>query len=270
MILTVIKLKEYHNFRITNRKIMFNFLKKKNALDSFTPEYLPFTTDMHSHILPGIDDGSPDVATSLQLLKGIYDLGIRQTVATPHVIADIYKNTPEIINAALSILQVAAADAGLDIKISAAAEYMLDDYFLKLLSEDAPLLCIHKNIILTEQSYASSSNNLNEIAFAIMTKGYRPIMAHPERYFYYHNDFDNYSHLKDMGFLLQVNVLSLTGYYGKTVAKAAKYILDNDLADFVGTDMHHSRHLSILQNKESLELFKKYLSKKTFNVLSDF
>ncbi len=248
---------------------MFNFFKKKNTA-LFLPEYLPFQTDIHSHILPGIDDGAPDIATSLQLVKGIYDLGIRKTVATPHVIADIYRNTPETINAALAELRKACADARINIEINAAAEYMLDDYFLKLLHEDSPLLCIHKNIILTEQSYASSSNNLNEIAFAMMTKGYRPIMAHPERYFYYHNNYGSFGHLKDMGFFLQVNVLSLTGYYGKSVAKAAKYILENNMADFVGTDMHHHRHLGIMQKRENLELFKKSLNKKMFNVLSDY
>ncbi len=246
---------------------MFNFFKKKNT-DPPSPVYLPFQTDIHSHILPGIDDGSPDIATSLQLVKGIYDLGIRKTVATPHVIADLYRNTPETINAALAALREACLAEQIDIEINAAAEYMLDDYFLKLLQDDAPLLTIHKNIILTEQSYAASSNNLNELAFSIMTKGYRPIMAHPERYFFYHDNYGAYGHLKDMGFYLQVNVLSLTGYYGKSVAKAAKYILDNDMADFVGTDMHHSRHLSLLQKNESLELFKKYLGKRNFNELT--
>lgn len=248
---------------------MFNFFKKKNTAPAY-PLYLPFETDIHSHILPGIDDGSPDIATSLALVKGIYDLGIRKTVATPHVIADIYRNTPETINAALQQLRRACVSEQIDIEINAAAEYMLDDYFIKLLHEEAPLLCVHKNIILTEQSYASSSPNLNEIAFAIMSRGYRPIMAHPERYFYYHNNYESYGHLKDMGFYLQVNVLSLTGYYGKSVAKAARYILENDMADFVGTDMHHNRHLNILQRKETLELFKKHLDKKTFNVLTDF
>ncbi|MBC7934741.1 MAG: histidinol phosphatase [Rhizobacter sp.] len=248
---------------------MFNFFKKKETTLSL-PDYLPFQTDIHSHILAGIDDGSPDIATSLQLVKGIYDLGIRKTVATPHVIGDIYRNSPDTINLALEELRAACVEEKINIEINAAAEYMLDDYFLKLLQDEAPLLAIHKNIILTEQSYASSSNNLNEIAFAIMTKGYRAIMAHPERYFYYHNNYESYGHLKDMGFYLQVNVLSLTGYYGKSVAKAAKYILDNDMADFVGTDMHHTRHLAILQKKESLELFKRHLDKRTYNVLSDY
>ncbi|MEO6548207.1 MAG: CpsB/CapC family capsule biosynthesis tyrosine phosphatase [Ferruginibacter sp.] len=248
---------------------MFNIFKKKVTVPP-TPIYLPFQTDIHSHVLPGIDDGSPDIASSLVLLKGIYDLGIRKTVATPHVIADIYRNTPETINAALATLRTAAQEAQIDIEISAAAEYMLDDYFLKLLHDEAPLLSIHKNIILTEQSYAASSNNLNEIAFAIMGRGYRPIMAHPERYFYYHNNYENYGHLKDMGFFLQVNLLSLTGYYGKSVAKAAKYLLDNDMVDFVGTDMHHNRHLGLLQKTESMELFRKSLDKRLYNVLTDF
>jgi len=248
---------------------MFNFFKKKSPAAP-SPIYLPFQTDIHSHILPGIDDGSPDISTSLTLVKGIYDLGIRKTVATPHIIADIYRNTPETINTALQQLRTACITEGIDIEISAAAEYMLDDYFIKILHEEAPLLCIHKNIILTEQSYASSSNNLNEIAFAIMSRGYRPIMAHPERYFYYHNNYESYGHLKDMGFYLQVNALSLTGYYGKSVAKAAKYILDNDMADFVGTDMHHERHLALLRKEETLELFRKHLERRPFNVLSDY
>ena len=248
---------------------MFNFFKKKTPSNDIG-RVLPFQTDIHSHILPGIDDGSPDIETSLQLVRGIHDLGISKTVATPHIIADMYRNTPEIINAALADLRAACEIAEIKIEISAAAEYMLDDYFLKLLNEDSPLLCIHKNVVLTEQSYAAGSNNLHEISFEIMKKGYRPIMAHPERYYYYHDDYAQYGHLKDMGFLLQVNILSLTGYYGKPVAKAARYIIDNELADLVGTDLHHSRHLAVLQKNENLIMFQKYLGKKVFNVLSDF
>ena len=145
---------------------------------------------------------------------------------------------------------------------------MLDDYFLKLLRTENQLLAIHKNIILTEQSYAMPSGNLNEIAFELMTAGYKPIMAHPERYVFYHGNFDEFSRLRDMGFLLQINFLSLTGYYGKAVTKAAKYIFDNGLADLVGTDMHHERHLSVLQHPGNLRLFNEVLSYRKFNDLS--
>jgi protein-tyrosine phosphatase len=245
---------------------MFSLFKRKTN-SAAPPLQLPISCDIHSHILPGIDDGSPNVETSLMLVKGIYDLGIRRTVATPHIIGDLYRNTPETINAALAILKEAVAKEGINIEIGAAAEYMLDDYFMKLLRNNAPLLAIHKKIILTEQSYATPTSNLNEISFELVSAGYRPIMAHPERYFYYHNDYEQYAHLKDMGFLLQVNLLSLTGYYGKPVAKAARYIFDNNLADLVGTDLHHDRHLRLLQDKNSLALFEKYLSRKSYNDL---
>lgn len=248
---------------------MFNFFKKKINSEDIS-EFLPVTTDIHSHILPGIDDGSPDIDTSLLLVKGIYDLGIRRTVATPHIIGDLYRNSAQTINPALTKLKDACKEAGIDIEISAAAEYMLDDYFMKLLRNDTPLLTIHKNIVLTEQSYAAPTSNLNDISFELISKGYLPIMAHPERYFFYHKNFEEYTHLKDMGFLLQVNLLSLTGYYGKPVAKAAKYIFDNNLADLVGTDMHHERHLRLLQSKENRLLFQKYLGGKNFNDLSTF
>ncbi|MEI9958602.1 MAG: CpsB/CapC family capsule biosynthesis tyrosine phosphatase [Ferruginibacter sp.] len=101
---------------------MFSFLKKRRIEN--VPETLPFATDIHSHILPGIDDGSPDIETSLQLIQGLYDLGIRKTIATPHIIGDLYRNTPQTIAAALAITKEACKNAGIDIEISAAAEYM--------------------------------------------------------------------------------------------------------------------------------------------------
>lgn len=246
---------------------MFSFFKKKSNPAAGTGLQLPVDTDIHSHILPGIDDGAPDIETSIRLIKGIYDIGIRKTVATPHVISDMYRNNPATINAALDKVTEAVAKEGIDISITAAAEYMLDDYFLKLLRTEK-LLPIHKNIILTEQSYATPSGNLNEISFELMTAGYKPIMAHPERYIFYQGRFEEFSRLKDMGFLLQVNLLSLTGYYGKGVVKAAKYLFANNLVDFVGTDMHHDRHLHFLQDANNLRLFTEVLGDKKFNDLS--
>jgi protein-tyrosine phosphatase len=243
---------------------MFGFFNKKNTENELVGT-LPIQTDIHSHILPGIDDGSPDIETSLRLVKGIYNLGIRKSIATPHVISDMYRNTPETINAALKKLKEASAIAGINIELSAAAEYMLDDYFMNLLKDKSQLLTIHDNIILTEQSYATPTGNLNEIAFELITQGFKPIMAHPERYFYYHNDNENYYHLKDMGFLLQVNLLSLTGYYGPAVTKAAKFLFNEKLVDLVGTDMHHEKHLGMLQKKSNQDIWHQYLEGRTYN-----
>lgn len=249
---------------------MFSFFKKKPKPAFTGPLLLPVSQDLHSHILPGIDDGSPDIETSIRLVKGLYDLGIRKTVATPHIIADMFRNTPETINAALDKLRTAVKKEGIAIEISAAAEYMLDDYFLKLLRSKNKLLTVHKNIVLTEQSYATPTGNLNEIAFEMAGAGYKPIMAHPERYAFYHNNYDAYTHLKDMGFLLQVNLLSLTGYYGKGVARAARYLFEREMVDFVGTDLHHDRHLDMLRHPESIRIFNEVTGEKKYNDFSQW
>lgn len=246
---------------------MFSFLTKKNKAVLFEED--PYITlDIHSHILPGLDDGAPDIAASLQLVKGMYDMGIRKAVATPHIIGDMYRNTPEIINAALVKLKAACAAENIQVQLSAAAEYMLDDYFMLLLRKKSALLTVHQNIILTELSYLTPPDNLEEIAFELLTSGYKPIMAHPERYFYYHKNYDNFYRLKELGFLLQVNLLSLPGYYGVPFAKAAKFIMEKGLADLVGTDMHHTRHLETLADKENHKLIKKYLGNKSYNDFS--
>jgi len=221
--------------------------------------------DIHSHILPGIDDGSPDIETSLQLLQSLSDAGIHKFICTPHVIGDMYRNTPETINNALSKLRHAVKQNSMSMEISAAAEYMLDDHFLELLRNKEPLMKLTKNYILTELSYSTAPEKLEKISFEININNYLPLMAHPERYPYYHKNYDAYYRLKELGFLLQVNLLSLTGYYGKNVAKAAKFILENKLADFVGTDLHHFNHLNVLTDTKSISLFEKYLGDRVYN-----
>ncbi len=244
---------------------MFSFFKKKpTALTRFTN----ITQDIHSHILPGIDDGAHDIEASLQLVKGMYNLGIKKAVATPHIIGDLYRNNPETINEALEKLKNACVEAGLDIELAAAAEYMLDDYFMELLRKKETLLPVIKNVILTEISYTTSPDNLENMAFEIITGGYQPIMAHPERYFYFHKNYENFFRLKELGFLLQVNLLSLTGYYGPGVTKAAKFIVEEGLADLVGTDMHHTRHLQALSKTENQIIIKKTLGDKMYNDFS--
>ena len=234
---------------------------------AIVPGSLPFTTDIHSHILPGIDDGSPDLETSLQLIQGLYNLGIRKSIATPHIIGDMYRNTPQTIAAALEKTSIACSNAGIDIELSAAAEYMLDDFFLELLQKKEPLLTLHKNILLTEISYTSTPENLPEITSGIIEKGYLPILAHPERYHYYQQNFDEYYKLKEMGFVLQINLLSLTGYYGKKAAKAAVFIIEKNLATLVGTDLHHHNHLAAIGEERNRIIFENYIGNKVFNDL---
>ncbi|MBK6633221.1 MAG: hypothetical protein IPG38_01875 [Chitinophagaceae bacterium] len=118
------------------------------------------------------------------MIRGLYDLGIRRSIATPHIIGDLYRNTPEIINAALEKVKEACKNAGIDIELHAAAEYMLDDYFMELLKKGSPLLTLHKNVLLTEISYSMAPGNLEEITAGVIAAGYKPVLAHPERYFF--------------------------------------------------------------------------------------
>jgi protein-tyrosine phosphatase len=244
---------------------MLNLFNKKKSKPVSFPGFSWLKQDIHSHILPGIDDGSPDVETSLQLLRSLNDVGISRFICTPHVISDMYRNTPETINRALAVLRKAVAENGMQVQLNAAAEYMLDDHFMELLRNNQPLMTLHKNYILTELSYSTAPSNLEQISFDINTSNYLPLMAHPERYPYYHKNYDAYYRLKELGFHLQVNLLSLTGYYGKTVAKAAKFIVENNLADFTGTDLHHFNHLKMLTDVKSIELFEKYFGHKVYN-----
>jgi len=245
---------------------MFNFFKKEKK-GGPVPEYLPFDTDIHSHILPGIDDGAPDMETSLQLIEGLYKAGIRKSIATPHIIGDLYRNTPQTINSALQKVKEACTKKGIPVEISAAAEYMLDDHFMELLQKDEPLLTLHKNILLTEISYSTTPENLEEIVSAIHEKGYKPILAHPERYHFFQQKFDEYYYLNEIGFVLQVNLLSLAGYYGTKATKAAKFILEKDLASLVGTDLHHHKHLAAINHPGNREIFHQHLGGKLLNDL---
>ena len=241
---------------------MFSIFKKKVSPAS---DYFPIVTDIHSHILPGIDDGAPDVETSILLIEGLMNLGITQSIATPHIIGDLYRNDATTINKALALVTDTLAEKQIDFKVTAAAEYMLDAYFLELLYSKTPLLTLKNNLLLTEFSYADKPYNVERLLFNIITEGYQPILAHPERYGYYHNDFKQYNFLNELGFLLQVNLLSFTGYYGKPAARAAAYLIKNNLASFVGTDLHHTRHLSALSDNRNRKLFTEILNNKRFN-----
>ncbi len=242
---------------------MFSFFRNKKI--EYPEGYFPISTDIHSHILPGIDDGSPDIESSIRLINGLIDLGITKSVATPHIIGDLYKNNKTTINNSLNLLKAELEKRSIQFDLSAAAEYMLDTYFFELIQNDEPLLTIKDNIILTEFSYVSAPNEINKISFDIINAGYRPILAHPERYSYFHDNLKIYNKLNDFGFSLQVNLLSLAGYYGKNSMKAAQYMLDNNIVAYVATDLHHPMHLQLLSDKKSIEKFYTLLSHRTWN-----
>ncbi len=242
---------------------MFNLFKSKSSLEP-DDNYFPFAIDMHSHLIPGIDDGSPDVQASIELIEGLQKLGIQQAIATPHVIGDLYRNTNDTIEAALQLLQDELLARNNNFKVIAAAEYQLDDYFIQLLRDSVPLRTLKDNILLTEFSWLSRPEKVDEICFEILTEGYKPILAHPERYPYFHNEFSMYEDLANKGFLLQLNLLSLTGYYGPAVTKVAKLLLKEGLISYIGTDLHHPQHLQALSDFKNRRIFYEYLHGHSF------
>lgn len=244
---------------------MWKFLRKKSY--SEIPFFKQMKKDMHSHLLPGIDDGSPDVETSIDFIRRLSDAGLREFICTPHIFGDMFRNNEQIINDALYRLRNAIHKEGLDVKISAAAEYMLDDYFMDLLRSGTPLLTLNGSYLLTEFPFSIPPFKLEEITFEIHNLNYQPILAHPERYAYFHRKPEMYSRMKDLGFLLQINLLSLTGQYGRQVRNAAKYLVRQGLVDLVGTDLHHEGHLEMLLDPRSQKIFKDNFGDR---ILNDF
>jgi tyrosine-protein phosphatase YwqE len=236
------------------------FKKKKEEHLSVTIDYSALGVDMHSHLLPGIDDGSPDAMTSVNYIKKMMELGYRKFICTPHIYQDLYPNTPATINAALQLLQAKLQEEQVDVEVHAAAEYFIDDLFADRLRNGEPLLTIHKNFVLIEISFMQAPTDLKNILFDLIVKGYQPVLAHPERYNYYHSRKEVYHRFKDQGCLLQVNLLSLSGYYGRSVQDAAHYLVDQKLVDLIGTDLHHQRHLEAMQHPQLMADVQKALS----------
>jgi tyrosine-protein phosphatase YwqE len=232
---------------------MFFFGKKKKETPALDLGWL--NTDMHSHLLPGIDDGSPDVATSLELIRGLQSLGYKKLITTPHILWELYPNTPGKISEALAVLRQALTEASLEIDIHAAAEYYIDEYFEKLLRDKEPLLTISGNKVLVEFSMVVEPLDLKQVLFDLEIQGYQPVIAHPERYVYLVRRKQLFDEIKEAGCLFQANLLSFTGYYGKPVQELAEYLAKKDYYDFAGTDMHHERHLEALQKLSSSGTF---------------
>jgi len=202
--------------------------------------------DIHNHILPGIDDGSPDVEESVKLIRGLKELGIHNSVSTPHVMAGVHNNTPESIKEAHSRIKDFLKANAVDFQLGYSAEYMIDDQINEWIEADR-LCLIADKYMLIEMSYLSESKALFSIIKAIQDRGYQPILAHPERYNYYHNNFKIFEEIKNAGCLLQLNLLSISKYYGENVKTCALTLIRAGMYDFVGTDMHHTRHLEALK-----------------------
>lgn len=227
---------------------MFGFFRKKQQVPAVVAEWNKLGTDMHSHLLPGIDDGAPDVEESIELIRGMLALGFKKFITTPHIYTDIYPNNAQTIREAHTLLQQRLVQEGMEVTVHAAAEYYMDEHFDAWLQKGEPLLTLHRNWVLVEFSFVAPPMDLDNKIFNLQMAGYQPVLAHPERYGYLHRKKAQYHRFKDQGCLLQVNVLSLAGYYGSSVKDAAQWMVSEGLVDLLGTDLHHERHLRAMND----------------------
>lgn len=214
------------------------FRKKPKLVDLIPKGYI----DIHSHILPGIDDGSKTLEETSMLLEKMGLLGIEKCIATPHTMPNVWDNSASFIQETFLNTKSQLPKNLAPMLHSVSTEYMMDESFIERIQNEK-LLVLKDNIVLVEMSYLNPSIDLKNILFQLQMKGYIPLLAHPERYLYYHNSKQDYFKLKELGCLFQLNLLSTIGYYGNTVTKAAEFLLANKLIDFVGSDIHHTRHV---------------------------
>ncbi|MEG1765120.1 MAG: CpsB/CapC family capsule biosynthesis tyrosine phosphatase [Muribaculaceae bacterium] len=234
---------------------MLNFFHKSSKKDT-----LFYTTDIHSHVVPGIDDGSQNVETSLFLIRKMMEWGITRILATPHVTMSTFENTPPIITAAFEKLKTALADNKIDIEIGHSAEYRVDGFFENIVKNNEIFL-LPNNHILVENSFLQEPWQLDEMLFDLKLKGYSPILAHPERYKYYMSKPSRYAELHDSDTLFQVNLLSFAGYYGKEVKNMAEWLLENKMIDFIGTDLHNIKHVESITHYLTTKEYRKLAEK---------
>ncbi len=203
--------------------------------------------DMHSHLIPGIDDGSKTMEESLALVRRLAEFGLRKIITTPHIMAEYYRNTPEIIGMGLEDLRKAVKNEGIEIEIDAAAEYYMDEIFLEKVKAEEKMLTFGDRHILVETGFINKPQMLLDIIFNLEMAGYKPILAHPERYQYLIADKKLQEELIDRKLLFQVNLLSLTGFYSRQVKDFAEMLVEKGVVALLGTDCHNARYLDMLE-----------------------
>lgn len=242
---------------------LFNWKKSGNKTASPAQA---LRVDMHSHLLPDLDDGSSSLNDTLTMARVFVDMGYSKVITTPHIMGDFFKNTPETILPQLDKVNKALVDSGIPLQMEAAAEYYLDEWFMKKLEHSEPLLCFgEKRYLLFETSYMNDSAYLQEAIFGIKALNYQPILAHPERYTYMYGDFSRYEALFEQGVHFQINLLSLIGHYSPMAKHTAEKLIDAKMIHWLGTDCHAPRHLPGLEKAKKTSYYHKALQLNLLN-----
>jgi tyrosine-protein phosphatase YwqE len=240
---------------------VFDWVKKKETAKDVDR----LRIDVHSHLLPRLDDGVQSYEESLDIILHFQALGYRKLITTPHVMSDSYKNTPERILSRLAKLRLYLQNQEIDMEIDAAAEYYLDENVYRLVETDQKMLTFGKKFLLFETNFLNEPFNMKEFIFLATTKGYKPVLAHPERYLYLQNNIDKAQDLLDRGVLFQINISSITGFYSKIVQTTAQKLIDRGWVHLLGSDCHHLQHARLVEEAKQNKYFQKALSLSLLN-----
>jgi tyrosine-protein phosphatase YwqE len=245
---------------------IFNIFSKYKKPEATSLDLQWMQTDMHSHLIPGIDDGAQDLDEAVELVSRLQGYGLKKLITTPHVMSEFYRNTPEVIQNGLATIREAVTAAGIEIELEAAAEYYLDEVFFEKIEKNERLLSFGENkMVLVETGFISKPHILLETFFRMEMAGYQPVFAHPERYIYLHQDSALLEALAERNIPFQMNLLSLAGYYSKPVKKFSEKIIDMKLVKLVGTDCHNRRYLNALETLPQEKYYHKLVSLDLWN-----
>lgn len=244
---------------------MFNIFHRKKENNQ-----LFYNTDVHCHILPGVDHGSQDVEQSIEMLRAERDMGITRVILTSHVTAETFENTPDTLRPAFEILKQAVAETE-DIshmKLYLSAEYRMDEFWDKQYSLGNQI-AMPGNYILMENSFHQELLGLDELLFDLKVKGYKPILAHPERYIYYAQRKQRLEQLHNTGTKFQVNLLSLAGYFGQHCRETALWLVKHGMVDMLGSDMHGMEHVKVIQDYINSKEWRKLVPQIQGHIIND-
>lgn len=187
-------------------------------------------------------------------------MGYRKLITTPHIMSDIYRNTPVIIAEKLRILKNHLIMEGIDVTVEAAAEYYLDESLMETLRSGQRLLTFGDRYLLFETNFLSEPFHLKDFLFTASSMGYKPVLAHPERYAYLQNNDEKLEDLLHRGVLFQLNISSLTGYYSRPVKNLAHKLITRGWVHWLGSDCHQAHHVTLIQESLRSKYMKKALN----------
>ncbi len=201
--------------------------------------------DIHSHLIPGIDDGSASIEDSIAMIQGLIELGYTKAITTPHIHPH-YPNNSHEIHGGLELVQKELEEREIDFELGAAAEYYVDEIFMSKVKSGHEILTFADQYVLVESSFLNKPLIFENCLFELQSKGYHPVLAHPERYRFLEGDLDWLFRLKEMGVRFQVTISSFAGFYGAKPKLIAKELFKKKMIDFLGSDLHAKSHIKYL------------------------